>query len=69
MSDPLDHINPFAAHLTHAEAVGLHLCMDKVQRYIAKGRVQEAHGARSMVLIMWQALELDPVIDTGWGEL
>jgi hypothetical protein len=67
--DPLAHVDPFAEHLTPAESVALHMCMDKVQRYIAKGRVKEAHGARSMVLIMWQALMLEPAIDTGWGEL
>lgn len=67
--DPLDHVDPFALHLSNEETVALSLMIDKIQRYIAKGRVQEAHGARSMVLILWQALAREPAIDTGWGEL
>ena len=69
MNDPLAHVDAFAHHLTHAESVAMHMCMDKIERYIAKGRVREADGARSMVLIFWQALAMEPVIDTGWGEL
>lgn len=67
--DPLEHIDPFAVHLTNEETVALSLMVDKVQRYIAKGRLREADGARSMVLILWQALAREPAIDTGWGEL
>jgi len=70
MIDPLAHVDPRAEHLTHTESVGLYLMLDKIQRYIAKGRVREADGARSMVAILWQALgQQDQMIDTGWGEL
>jgi len=65
----LDHVDAFDPRLTHEESVGIHMCLDKIERYIAKGRLMEAQGARSMVLIMWQALTKEPLIDTGWGEL
>jgi hypothetical protein len=65
----LDHVDPFAPQLSRGETIALCMCMDKIERYIAKGRVQEAQGARSMVLIMWQVFNQQPSIDTGWGEL
>lgn len=49
--------------------MGLALAKDKVERYIAKGRPHEAQGARSAIVIMYQALRGDAEIDTGWGEL
>ena len=64
-----DQVNPFAHHLTHSESVGFAMCMDKIERYVAKGRINEAKGMRSAVMIMWQALLEEPLIDTGWGEL
>jgi len=69
MTDIYETVDPFAPHLTHSESVGFAMAMDKIERYIAKGRVQEAHGMRSAVMIMWQALLEEPLIDTGWGEL
>jgi hypothetical protein len=65
----LSHIDPFSDALTATEAVGLHLCLSKIEHYISKGRIKEAQGAKSMVSIMWQALNREPNIDTGWGEL
>lgn len=62
-------VNPFAPHLTPAESVGFAMAMDKIERYIAKGRIHEAQGMRSAVMIMWQALLEEPLIDTGWGEI
>ena len=66
----IDSIDPFEFTLTPRESLGLHMALDKLERYIAKGRLGEAQGARSVVWIMWQALttETGP-IDTGWGEL
>jgi hypothetical protein len=55
--------------LTHREAIGLALVKDKVERYIAKGRLHEAHGAAYTATIMYQALLGINDIDTGWGEL
>lgn len=55
--------------LTRREAIGMALAKDKVERYIAKGRVQEAQGAASVTMIMYQSLLGINDIDTGWGEL
>lgn len=49
--------------------IGLALSKDKVERYIAKGRVLEAQGAATVTTIMFQALIGINDIDTGWGEL
>jgi hypothetical protein len=65
----LDQIDPFAAYLTKEESVALHMMKDKHQRYIAKGWTNEARGMRSAILILWQALRKEVVIDTGWGEM
>lgn len=65
----LELIDPFAHHLTHAESVGLAMLRDKHERYVAKGRTREAQGMKSAILIMWQALLMEPLIDTGWGEI
>lgn len=55
--------------LTRNEAIGLSLVKDKVERYISKGRIHEAHGAAYTATIMYQALLGADNIDTGWGEL
>ena len=55
--------------LLPAERVGLALAKDKYERYISKGRIQEAYGCASAVKIMYQALVKVRDIDTGWGEL
>lgn len=49
--------------------IGLALAKDKMERYIAKGRVLEAQGAASTIKIVYQALIGINDIDTGWGEL
>ena len=49
--------------------IGLALAKDKVERYIAKGRVREAQGAASVTTIIYQALVGINDIDTGFGEL
>ena len=66
---PMEDIDPFAPHLTHAESVGLHFLKDKLERYIAKGLTREANTMRWAIYIMWQALLQEPSIDTGWGEI
>ena len=66
----IDQVDPFDEILTHRESVGLHMALDKLERYISKGRLHEAQGVRSAVWIMWQALTVEAgTIDTGWGEL
>jgi hypothetical protein len=55
--------------LTRCEAIGIALAKDKVERYIAKGRIQEAQGAASVTMIVYQSLLGINDIDTGWGEL
>ena len=64
----LARVDPGAGWLTKEESVALHMMKDKHQRYVAKGRTKEAHGIATGVLILWQALQRAPIIDTGWGE-
>lgn len=49
--------------------VGMALAKDKVEQYIAKGRIKEAQGATKVLCILYQALIGIRDIDTGWGEL
>ena len=49
--------------------VGLALAKNKYELYVSKGRIQEAHGAASSIMIMYQAMIGVNDIDTGWGEL
>lgn len=65
----LDDVDIHNPELLPRERVGLALAKDKYERYISKGRVQEAYGCASAILIMYQALLERPAIDTGWGEL
>lgn len=65
----LEDVDIHDPELTRREAVGLAMAKDKYERYIAKGRVQEAYGCASAVKIMYQALLGIQDIDTGWGEL
>jgi hypothetical protein len=65
----IDDVDIHHPGLDSQARIGLALAKDKVERYIAKGRPLEAQGARSAVLIMYQALLGVNDIDTGWGEL
>lgn len=56
-------------HLLPEARIGLALAKDKVEAYIAKGRIQEAQGAAKVTMILYQALLGINDIDTGWGEL
>lgn len=69
--DPVrvDDVDIHHPQLTRNEAIGLALAKDKVERYIAKGRLREASGAASATTIVYQALLGINDIDTGWGEL
>ena len=49
--------------------VGFALAKDKYERYISKGKVKEAQGCKSAILIFYQASIGINDIDTGWGEL
>jgi len=65
----LDDINPYDPAYLPEQTVALIMGKEKVNQYVAKGRVQEAQGARAVVRIMDQAFRREPEIDTGWGEL
>jgi hypothetical protein len=49
--------------------VGFALAKDKYERYIAKGRISEAYGCASAIMIIYQGMLSVNDIDTGWGEL
>lgn len=65
----IDDVDIHHPELTRQEAIGLALAKDKVERYISKGWLKEAHGAASVTTIVYQALLGINDIDTGWGEL
>ena len=65
----LDDVDIYHPELTQREAIGIALAKDKVERYIAKGRIREAQGAASTLTIVYQALLGVENVDTGWGEL
>lgn len=65
----LDDINPYEPTYLREQTVALIMGKEKVNQYVAKGRVMEAQGARAVVRIMDQAFRREPEIDTGWGEL
>jgi hypothetical protein len=65
----LDAIDPYDPRLIKSQAVALIMVRDKYERYIAKGRSEQAQGCKVALRIMWQAFMEVPDIDTGWGEL
>ncbi len=52
----LKAIDLHAPHITNQEAVALTLMLDKREQYVEQGRFREAHGAGSMINILWKAL-------------
>ena len=71
MSDAitLDDVDIHHRMLLPEARIGFALAKDKYERYIAKGRIQEAHGCASAIKIIYQGMIGVNDIDTGWGEL
>lgn len=52
------------------EAQALGLMLAKREQYVMQGRSREAHGAGTMILILWNTLKGGPHNDaTNWGAL
>ena len=56
--------------LLPVERQALALMLDKREQYVDQGRAREAHGAGTMIMILWNTLKGGPHNDiTNWGQL
>lgn len=56
--------------LTPAEVKALTRMLAKREQYVHDGRVRDAHGAGTMIMILWQELKRESSIDpTDFGGL
>ena len=67
--EELDKVDPYDETFLRSQTVAIIMAKDKINRYVAKGRIQEAQGALSILNIMYSAFRHDQEIDSGWGEL
>ena len=66
----LSQINLQDKRLTELEAVSLSKMLQKREDYVHQGRGREAHGAGTMIWLMWVTLtEGRTYYETGYGEL
>ena len=65
----LDSVNPLSPELTEPESFALTRMLEKREQYVEQGRFDCAHGAGTMIWILWQSLTYGKQQQTGWGEL
>ena len=65
----LKQINLQDPRLTTLEAVTLAKMLEKREQYVSQGRASTAHGAGTMIWIMWSTLTDGKKFDTGFAEL
>jgi hypothetical protein len=52
----LRRIDIYAPHITDQEATAFTLMFEKREQYVDQGRNREAHGAGTMINILWKTL-------------
>lgn len=65
----LRDVNPLDPDLTEGESFALTRMLEKRENYVHRGRFAEAHGAGTMIWILWQALKHRRQRETGYGGL
>lgn len=65
----LREVNPLFPGLTEQESFALSKMLEKREQYANQGRAKEAHGAGTMIWILWRALTDSPQQATGFGGL
>lgn len=66
----LHAIDLYDPELLPVERQALGLMLAKREQYVDQGRAREAHGAGTMIMIMWNTLKGGPHNDTtNWGQL
>lgn len=63
-------VNPYSPHISDAESRALSAMLAKRESYVEQGRAREAHGAGTMIMLLWGCLhsfsDTDP---TGFDQL
>lgn len=63
-------VNPYAKHLTEQESIALVKMLAKRESYVRQGRANDAHGAGTAILILWDCLlDFADTTPSGWEEL
>jgi hypothetical protein len=65
----LREVNPLHPCLNEKESFALTRMLEKREQYVDQGRAFEAHGAGTMIWILWRALTDSPQQATGYGGL
>jgi hypothetical protein len=67
----LEDIDVYDQELLPVEAQALVRMLEKREQYVNQGRAREAHGAGTMIWIMWTTLKngVPPEDETSYGSL
>jgi hypothetical protein len=57
MAMSLRRVDVHDPELIPVEAIALQRMLDKREQYVSQGRTREAHGAGSMISILWDTLK------------
>jgi hypothetical protein len=56
--------------LSETESIALIRMLEKREQYVHRGAAYEAHGAGTMILLLWNTLtEFRDTLPTGWDDL
>ena len=64
----LSEVNPLDPDISNVEAIALMKMLQKREQYVEQGRAREAHGAGTMIWILWRTLKEQPLMLTNFGE-
>lgn len=65
----LKDVDPLDPEISNVEAIALFKMLEKREQYVTQGRAREAHGAGTMIYMLWKILKDQPPALTGYGGL
>ena len=63
----LQQVDPLDPEVSNVEAIALMKMLEKREQYVTQGRAREAHGAGTMIWILWRTLKEKPLMLTDFG--
>lgn len=65
----LKEVDIFDSDITELESKALWRMLKKREQYVDQGRTGEAHGAGTMIYLLWNTLKGNEVVNTGYQDI